>query len=74
MKYFVDVIKPIIVNTFHEAVHGQGTWSHLVQMEANPANSGLLRYVPPSAVAQIAVGTAGQIMPNSTTIQDFAKS
>lgn len=42
MKYLVDVVAPMIVNTFHEVIHRPGASSHSIQTQANPTNQCLL--------------------------------
>lgn len=53
MKYIIDVLKPLIVNAFHEAMHRQETSSHSIQLQANPTNPAPFGYVSSSIAAQV---------------------
>lgn len=38
MKYLIDMIKPMIVNTFHEVMHTPRMLSYSFQIQASPTN------------------------------------
>lgn len=73
-KHIVDVIKPVIVYTFHELMNGQQISSNSVQVLTNPANPAPFGYVPSSSTAQITFSIVGQIISPPPRLKIFQRA